>query len=101
MTSTGYYLCDPKKGMRISNVVRFMLVIHDGHTQILSMNIPPKRFQDEIDATHPMNDFPPEREAAIFAADRMAMELVGERHEKRELVHLVRWLILRNPEGII
>lgn len=60
-----------------------------------------RRFEAEIEATHPMNDYTPEREAAIFAADRLAMELVGERHEKRELVNLVRWLILRQPDGLI
>ena len=33
-----------------------------------------------------------------FKADALAMKLVGERHEKRELVNLVRWLILDKAE---
>jgi len=34
-------------------------------------------------------------------ADALAMELVHERHSKRDLVDLVRWLILRNPDGLL
>lgn len=55
-----------------------------------------KTFQDEIDATHPMDS---EDEEALDA-DTMAMKLVGERHGKRELVDLVRWLILQRPDLI-
>ena len=51
-----------------------------------------KTFQKEIDATHPENDTSGGRE---LAADSLAMVLVGERHEKRELVNLVRWLLLQ------
>ncbi len=57
-----------------------------------------KTFQDLIDKTHPAN-----HDASLKAceADTLAMKLVGERHEKRELVNLVRWLILRKPEGLL
>lgn len=55
-----------------------------------------KTFQDQIDATHPMDT----EDSEAFQADSMAMNLVGERHEKRELVDLVRWLILKRPELI-
>lgn len=55
-------------------------------------------FQKEIDATHPMLGGRREQE---LKADILAMTLVGERHKKRDLTDLVRWLILRNPEGLI
>lgn len=55
-------------------------------------------YQTEIDATHPMEDASGPLE---IHADDLAMKLVGERHEKRDLVNLVRWLILRKPEGLI
>lgn len=55
-------------------------------------------YQREIDATHPMEAASAEREVA---ADAVAMRLVGERHDKRDLVDLVRWLILRKPDGLI
>ncbi|HEX8313012.1 MAG TPA: hypothetical protein VF614_16930 [Chthoniobacteraceae bacterium] len=58
-------------------------------------NMEGKTFQREIDACHPMSQHPPD---AAIDADLLAMKLVGERHEKRELVNLVRWLILRNVE---
>ena len=44
--------------------------------------------------SHPVCSDHPDR----FRADNMAMKLVGERHEKRELVDLVRWLILDKAE---
>jgi hypothetical protein len=52
-------------------------------------------FQADIEATHPMNN----HEQAV-EADSLAMKLVGERRSKRDLVDLVRWLILRNPDGL-
>ncbi len=57
-----------------------------------------KTFQSLIDSTHPDNDNSSDKE---IAADDLAMKLVGERHEKRELVDLVRWLILRSPKDLI
>jgi hypothetical protein len=53
----------------------------------------PKLFRDAIDKTHPMEDGAGERE---FKADSLAMELVGERRSKRDLVDLVRWLLCRS-----
>lgn len=51
-----------------------------------------------IDQTHPMAlDKGPELDRA-FDADTLAMKLVGERHGKRDLVDLVRWLIMKRPE---
>lgn len=55
-------------------------------------------FQNEIDATHPCHPSAGDKE---MKADGLAMMLVGERYDKRELVDLVRWLILRKPEGLI
>jgi hypothetical protein len=46
--------------------------------------------QAEIDATHPMNDG-----VTCYAEDEAALQLVGERHGKRELVDLVRTLLIR------
>ena len=53
-------------------------------------------FQDEIALSHPMELMTDEG----FEADEMALQLVGERHEKRELVNLVRWLILDKSETV-
>jgi hypothetical protein len=47
-------------------------------------------FKAEIDASHPVRLDTKE----AYAADSIAMQLVGERHAKRDLVNLVRWLIL-------
>ena len=55
-----------------------------------------KTFQDEIELSHPMELMTDEG----FRADEIAMQLVGERHEKRELVNLVRWLILDKAEKV-
>lgn len=57
-----------------------------------------KTYQKAIDATHPCED---SAGALELAADGLAMKLVGERHEKRDLVNLVRWLILRKPQGLL
>lgn len=57
-----------------------------------------KTYQKEIDATHPTEDGAGELE---LAADALAIQLVGERHEKRDLVNLVRWLVLRRPSGLL
>ena len=55
-------------------------------------------YKNEIDATHPMDDSATDQ---TFAADALAMKLVGERYAKRDLVDLVRWLILRKPDGLL
>lgn len=47
-------------------------------------------FEKEIEASHPVTadtDY-------SYLADALAMRLVGERHSKRDLVNLVRWLIM-------
>jgi hypothetical protein len=47
-------------------------------------------YEKEIENSHPtMVD-----SDAAYDADSMAMKLVGERHSKRDLVNLVRWLIM-------
>lgn len=51
-------------------------------------------FAEEIEASHPWKL---DTDAA-YRADALAMKLVGERHEKRELVDLVRWMILDRAE---
>jgi hypothetical protein len=48
-------------------------------------------YQAEINRTHPMSKGSGDAE---LKADELAMKLVGERHSKRDLVDLVRWLIL-------
>ena len=58
-------------------------------------------YQKEIDSCHPEECTDPSQEPLVFNADRLAMQLVGERYNKRDLVDLVRWLILRNPKGLI
>lgn len=52
-------------------------------------------FENEIHASHPMR-FTDNQDKmnSVYKADVLAMKLVGERHEKRDLVNLVRWLIL-------
>jgi len=53
-------------------------------------------FEREIELSHPFGEAEPTEEA--FKADELAMTLVGERHAKRELVNLVRWLIMDKAE---
>ena len=50
-----------------------------------------------IDASHPMEP----GEAGVMDADALAMHLVGARYEKRELVNLVRWLLIGAPNQTI
>ena len=50
-----------------------------------------------IDASHPMET----GEAGVMDADALAMHLVGARYEKRELVNLVRWLLIGAPNQTI
>jgi len=46
-------------------------------------------YEEQIKASHPVRT----DTSRDYKADGMAMDLVGERHGKRELVDLVRWLI--------
>lgn len=48
-----------------------------------------------IEASHPMET----EESGVMDADALAMHLVGARHEKRELVNLVRWLLIGAPNA--
>jgi hypothetical protein len=48
----------------------------------------------DIWKSHPMRSKSPIK----WKAENMAMKLVGERHEKRDLVNLVRWLIMDKAE---
>lgn len=54
-------------------------------------------YKKEIFNSHPMGCDDPNR----FKADKIAMELVGERYEKRDLVDLVRWLIMDKAETVV
>ena len=55
-----------------------------------------KSYKEAIDETHPaITD-----EKRHYIADEFAMKLVGERHSKRELVDLVRWLIIHEAKTI-
>lgn len=47
-------------------------------------------FGAEIAASHPTRA----RDAEAYKADALAIQLVGERTDKRALVDLVRWLIM-------
>ena len=68
----------------------------------MSLLNPPRLYQVQIDKTHPEDEcLDTSTEQDRFAADALAMRLVGERDSKRDLVDLVRWLILRKPEGLI
>jgi hypothetical protein len=53
-------------------------------------------YENQIKESHPMRH----NKVEVYAAEEMAMKLVGERHEKRELVNLVRWLIM-DRAGIV
>jgi len=53
-------------------------------------------YEKEIEDSHPvMIDT-----MQAYSADEMAMKLVGERMGKRELVNLVRWLILDHAKTV-
>lgn len=47
-------------------------------------------FGAEIAASHPARA----RDVEAYKADALAMQLISERTDKRELVDLVRWLIM-------
>jgi len=47
-------------------------------------------FEKEIEQSHPTRGDSDYR----YEVDELAMKLVGERHGKRELINLVRWLIM-------
>lgn len=51
-------------------------------------------YEDKIKASHPTRT---DNEKG-YLADTMAMKLVGERYKKRDLVNLVRWLIMDNAK---
>jgi hypothetical protein len=53
-------------------------------------------YEEQIKESHPMRCEDPDR----YKADAMAMKLVGERHVKRDLVNLVRWLIMDNAKTV-
>ena len=53
-------------------------------------------YEKEIHLSHPTKLDTDE----AYIADGVAMELVGERHSKRDLVNLVRWLILDKSKTV-
>ena len=53
-------------------------------------------YQSYIKESHPLRSSFPE----VYKIDVMAMKLVGERHEKRDLVNLVRWLIMDKAKTV-
>ena len=53
-------------------------------------------YDEQIKASHPTRCNLPD----VWKAEEMALKLVGERHEKRDLVNLVRWLILDNAKMV-
>ncbi len=48
---------------------------------------------EAIEATHPVRAETPES----YAADALAMELMHNRHDKSEIVNLVRWCLMGCP----
>ena len=48
---------------------------------------------EAIEATHPCRMETPES----YAADALAMELIHKRHDKREIVNLIRWCLMGCP----
>lgn len=53
-------------------------------------------YKSEIHISHPVVT----DETFDYEADAMAMKLVGERVRKRDLVNLVRWLIMDRSETV-
>jgi hypothetical protein len=53
-------------------------------------------YEKEIKASHPTRT----DNKKDYLADAMAMKLVGQRHSKRDLVDLVRWLIMDNAKTV-
>jgi hypothetical protein len=51
---------------------------------------------EAIEATHPCRMETPES----YAADALAMELIRKRHDKREIVNLIRWCLLGCPPNV-
>lgn len=49
-----------------------------------------EEIQQAIDASHPETL----ETSRCLAADQLAMMLIHNRHEKREIVNLIRWLLL-------
>lgn len=54
----------------------------------------PEQIQSRIDACHPCKLETDE----AYQADFVAMKLIQGRHEKREIVNLLRWLLMGRPE---
>jgi hypothetical protein len=48
---------------------------------------------ESIEATHPCRMGTPE----AYLADALAMELIHKRHDKREIVNLIRWCLMGCP----
>jgi hypothetical protein len=48
---------------------------------------------EAIEATHPCRMETPES----YQADALAMELIHKRHDKREIVNLIRWCLMGCP----
>jgi len=55
-----------------------------------------RKYEDEVENSHPEISEDPIR----FKADAMAMELVKDRQSKRELVNVIRWLIMDNAKTV-
>jgi hypothetical protein len=51
---------------------------------------------EAIEATHPCRMETPES----YAADALAMELIHKRHDKREIVNLIRWCLMGCPPNV-
>jgi hypothetical protein len=54
-----------------------------------------EEIQRAIDATHPATM----HTSRSLAADQLAMMLIHKRHGKREIVNLIRWLLLDSPNA--
>jgi len=53
----------------------------------------PRQVAEAIDKSHPV-----ERDDSLtYGADDLAMELIHGRHDKREIVNLIRWCLMGCP----
>lgn len=85
------------------DLVRWLIL---DNSQTVVQDIPTENFtivdtklsyKKEIESSHPVR-----LDTSIaYKADMMGMKLVGERHMKTDLIHLVRWLILDKAKIVL
>ncbi len=58
-------------------------------------DLSPRQVKDAIDKSHPVD----RDDDQTYAADELAMGLIHGRHDKRDIVNLIRWCLMGCPEG--